>query len=249
MRIIVLLLILFLSSFSLQAQDIIILRTGEEIEAKVVAVNPENIEYKKFSNLEGPTYTLQKWEIFKISYAAGNEEVYMDFRKPAEEVKPEIRPETRPSYLPPEKKKPENFKQKGFTSINTIVLGPEFYEEYYWTSSGPRLGLQSINGYQFSKKFSAGLGIGIVMNPWREIRLPVYGALRFDLSDKRFRLFMLGNGGIEISTDGYLGGLAEAGIGGKYYLSEKTALVISLSGLFSGVSSTKAGVLSVGFAF
>ena len=47
-------------------QDNIILKDGEEISAKILRINPENIEYKKLSNLQGPTYTLDKIDV-KIS--------------------------------------------------------------------------------------------------------------------------------------------------------------------------------------
>ena len=57
-------------------QDNIILKDGEEISAKVLKINSENVEYKKSSNLEGPTYTLDKKDIFMIKYENGEKEVF-----------------------------------------------------------------------------------------------------------------------------------------------------------------------------
>lgn len=55
-----------LNSFS---QDVIILSNGNEIEAKIVKVGNTEIEYKKWSNQDEPTYTEQKKQHFhdKIS--------------------------------------------------------------------------------------------------------------------------------------------------------------------------------------
>ena len=59
-------------------QDNIILKDGEEISAKILRINPENIEYKKLSNLQGPTYTLDKIDVFMIKYENGEKEVFSE---------------------------------------------------------------------------------------------------------------------------------------------------------------------------
>lgn len=58
------------------AQDIITLRTGTEIKAKVTEVDSPAIRYKKFENLDGPTYKLTTGEVFTIQYANGTKEFY-----------------------------------------------------------------------------------------------------------------------------------------------------------------------------
>ena len=50
------------------AQDIITTKQGEEIEAKVVKIGTTEIEYKKWSNVEGPSYTLLKNQVFMIKF-------------------------------------------------------------------------------------------------------------------------------------------------------------------------------------
>ena len=57
-------------------QDNIILFDGEEIVAKIIEININDIKYKKISNLDGPLYTLDKNEVFMIKYANGEKEVF-----------------------------------------------------------------------------------------------------------------------------------------------------------------------------
>ena len=71
---------LLLAAFSLAAtaQDIIILRNGEEIKSVVQKVGANEIEYKKFSNATGPSYTISKSEVFMIMYKNGEKDVFKD---------------------------------------------------------------------------------------------------------------------------------------------------------------------------
>ena len=72
------LLTVFILLFGLQlaSQDYIILVNGDEIEAKVLEINDKNIDYKKYSNINGPTYHLKKSEIFMIKYQSGDKDVF-----------------------------------------------------------------------------------------------------------------------------------------------------------------------------
>lgn len=67
------------------AQDIITLKNGEEIKAKVSEVEINVIKYKKFDNQTGPVYTLEKADVFMIKYENGSKDVF-DFQpvKPAD---------------------------------------------------------------------------------------------------------------------------------------------------------------------
>jgi hypothetical protein len=58
------------------AQDIITLRSGDEIKALVQEVGATEVRYKKFENATGPIYVLQKAEIFMIKYANGERDVF-----------------------------------------------------------------------------------------------------------------------------------------------------------------------------
>lgn len=57
------------------SQDNIVLKTGEEISAKVLEIGTSEIKYKKTSNPEGPTYSISKSEVFMIKYENGTKEV------------------------------------------------------------------------------------------------------------------------------------------------------------------------------
>ncbi|MGD1841800.1 MAG: hypothetical protein ACFB0B_13025 [Thermonemataceae bacterium] len=58
------------------AQDILMLKNGEELEIKTLEVGESTIKYKKFTNLEGPTYTVEKSKVFKIKYENGGEDLF-----------------------------------------------------------------------------------------------------------------------------------------------------------------------------
>lgn len=57
-------------------QDLIIKKNGEEIQCKVLEVLLTDVKFKKTSNLEGPTYSIMKTEIFMIKYENGDKDVF-----------------------------------------------------------------------------------------------------------------------------------------------------------------------------
>jgi hypothetical protein len=100
---------LFVSVSAVTAQDIITLKNGDEIKAKVQEIGLSDVKYKKFENLTGPTYTLLKTEIFMIKYENGEKDVFDTGRsrsvtptqtpteKPARTVNATTRQETPPN--------------------------------------------------------------------------------------------------------------------------------------------------------
>lgn len=71
-------LISVLCSFQLFSQDIIILKTGDEIQAKVEEIKPDVVTYRKFENIQGPLYIVEKTKIFMIKYANGSKDVFAE---------------------------------------------------------------------------------------------------------------------------------------------------------------------------
>jgi len=57
------------------AQDIITLKNGNEIKAKVTEISSSEIKYKRFDNQDGPTVTVAKSEVFAVNYENGTREV------------------------------------------------------------------------------------------------------------------------------------------------------------------------------
>ena len=60
----------------LPAQDVITNKNGDETKAKVIEVGQTEIKYKKYTNLNGPIFTVSKSEVFMIKYENGEKEVF-----------------------------------------------------------------------------------------------------------------------------------------------------------------------------
>jgi hypothetical protein len=58
------------------AQDAIIKRNGDEIKAKVKAVNDKEIEYIRYDNQEGPLYRIAKSDVLLIMYSNGTKDIF-----------------------------------------------------------------------------------------------------------------------------------------------------------------------------
>ena len=66
----------FIATNSLLAQDIITLKSGEEVKAKILEIGTSDVKYKKFENQTGPSYTMFKSDIFMIKYENGTKDVF-----------------------------------------------------------------------------------------------------------------------------------------------------------------------------
>lgn len=69
---------LLFSTTCIYSQDVLIKKNGDEVEVKVIKISPSEIEYKKWSNQEGPSYTLLKSEVFMIKYKNGDKDVFKE---------------------------------------------------------------------------------------------------------------------------------------------------------------------------
>jgi len=85
-----LILCLILMSANIFAQDFIILKNGEEIEAKVLEINDTKIDYKKYTNINGPTYHINKSEIFMIKYESGDKDIFNTSTPTRETARPSV---------------------------------------------------------------------------------------------------------------------------------------------------------------
>lgn len=59
------------------AQDIIVQKNGSTIQAKVLKVSQSEVEYKKFSNQNGPTYTISTKDLQCINYENGTKDTFV----------------------------------------------------------------------------------------------------------------------------------------------------------------------------
>lgn len=58
------------------AQDVIVKKDGSTIISKVLEVSDTEVKYKKFSNMEGPTFTIKVKELQAINYQNGEKESF-----------------------------------------------------------------------------------------------------------------------------------------------------------------------------
>jgi len=63
-------------SQNLIAQDTIVKRDDSRVVTKILEVHDDEIHYKKFNNLEGPTYVIETTKITRIIYENGEVETY-----------------------------------------------------------------------------------------------------------------------------------------------------------------------------
>ena len=58
------------------AQDLIVKKDGSVIQAKVTKVGTSEVEYKKWSNQDGPQYSMEIADILAINYKNGDKETF-----------------------------------------------------------------------------------------------------------------------------------------------------------------------------
>lgn len=69
---------LILLPLTMLADDVIVLNNGDIVRSKVIEIGQQEVKYKKSSNLNGPTYSMNKSEILSITYENGEKEVFND---------------------------------------------------------------------------------------------------------------------------------------------------------------------------
>jgi hypothetical protein len=75
--------LLSLSFTAVTAQDLIVLKNGDDIQAKVLEVAQDEIKYKKQSNPDGPTYSIDKDFVFFVKYANGDKDMFSPKTEPS----------------------------------------------------------------------------------------------------------------------------------------------------------------------
>ena len=58
------------------AQDLIVKKDGSVIQAKVTKIGTSEVEYKKWSNQDGPQYSIAISDILAINYKNGEKETF-----------------------------------------------------------------------------------------------------------------------------------------------------------------------------
>lgn len=148
----------------LNAQDIIILKSGDRIEAKVLEIDNEFIKYRLYTQLEGPDRKMDKSRIQEIIYEDGQFDVF-------EDTKEEIRTEVVDEEIPKDFFRTRNFVVGiiGASNIQQIATSDFYdpitgytsyeysYENLAFIQLGFKFGMQRYFGS--SEKFRSGLKI------------------------------------------------------------------------------------------
>lgn len=72
---------------STYAQDKLYKKNGDMIQVNVTEITQRTVSYKKADNPDGPTYTINKADVAKISYPNGSEDIFGDGRIIADKKK------------------------------------------------------------------------------------------------------------------------------------------------------------------
>ena len=76
MKKIILTIVAIITTTMLFAQDVIITKDAQKINAKITEISSENVKYLDFNNQDGPTFVLSTDEISSIMFSNGQVKVY-----------------------------------------------------------------------------------------------------------------------------------------------------------------------------
>lgn len=131
--------LLLISVFG-NSQDKIHLWDGDSLSVKVTENSKSKITYKKFDNLSGPSYVLNKSQISKIIYENGETETYKRTAAPTVENESGTKDRDFNDDFDRIKEKSTRFNKKrhllGFNYGQMIILNMEFSYEVILTKSG-----------------------------------------------------------------------------------------------------------------
>jgi hypothetical protein len=116
-------LIFLVLGFLSYSQDILYLSNGDKLSAKITEINPTDVKYKDFTNLNGPTYVISNSELVLIQYSNGTTQVINSNPRPIEPKK-ESPVTTNAKLLETKKTKLPNlyYMNSNLLSINALAL-------------------------------------------------------------------------------------------------------------------------------
>ena len=66
---------------ALKAQDVITLKDGTDVKTKILEVTSSEIKYKKYSNPDGPIFTVRKSDVLIVRYENGEKDVFAETQR------------------------------------------------------------------------------------------------------------------------------------------------------------------------
>ncbi|MCG6187691.1 hypothetical protein [Maribellus maritimus] len=195
------------------AQDLITKITGEDIQAKVLEVNQGEIKYKRFSNLDGPVFTLSKADILMIRYENGTKDIFS------------VQPTRQATQRTVQKTSTNSLSlnrgtglKSGYTS--NVEIGYCFGAGDYPYS---RFKLNVVGNYQINPHFSLGAGSGLrAYSDIETLLMPIFTQIRGYIFDNNISPY----GSVDI---GYSVSLTGDGIDGGFYFSPSLGAIFNVA--------------------
>ncbi|MCM1169371.1 MAG: hypothetical protein NC324_05480 [Bacteroides sp.] len=113
-----------------KAQDVIVLRNADEVQAKVLEISGTSVKYVDWDFPDGPSRIVDKSEVFFIKYQNGKKEVFSEVPAPAA-------PKVRGKYI--HRIKPQGYVSAGmiFSKVDVgptaeAVLGIRIYDYFFF---------------------------------------------------------------------------------------------------------------------
>ncbi|MBQ6047019.1 MAG: hypothetical protein IJL38_05265 [Bacteroidales bacterium] len=179
--------ILFFAAVSSYAQDTIVFRNGDEVQAKILEVSDTEMKYYLWDNLNGPVYKKNISDIFMVKYSSGYKEVYDKVKNDSYNK----------SYIPSLRENNVMTRNRSYLGINgkqltdedlRFLLTPDEYKTFMSARNQRKFGVAG---------FCAGLGVcvigGVIManNPTGGIICLIAGEI---ITDIGLPFVFIGNG-------------------------------------------------------
>ncbi len=152
---------------TIHGQDILVRQSGEDEKVKVLEISEEKVKFKKWNNLDGPTYSLDKSEIFMIKYQNGEKETFtsrQDMSEAAEKYTNDVSDSQDNVVQEPERPKKREYPLSigiGVSpSMNSVVLKKSYYEGVEY--KGDRAGRFSVGAEVNVEYFTSEYGDGFL---------------------------------------------------------------------------------------
>lgn len=127
-KLIILFVFTLLTALTVSAQDRIVRTDASEVNARVMEITPDEVRYKRVSNLDGPTYVQPISGVHYILYANGEKEVFNELAEVKTDSQQALPAQPAPPVLPvaPTQPDPSASVPAGYV-LRTYEIG-DYYE-------------------------------------------------------------------------------------------------------------------------
>lgn len=175
------------------AQDLITTKDGDTIQAKILEVDKDEIKYKKYGYLDGPTFVVPNKNVLTVQYADGTSETY---NKQKKKITVKYQGEVTAGFGYGPDMRMKLFKDEAFTEKRTL------------SSNTMRSIVSTVHGVRLSRYVFIGAGLDFQYSDSglysKMTLLPVFGNIKGYLPlGKRFDLYATISLGANISLCTY----------------------------------------------